>query len=112
MSLDSFLNLTCTIEVKAETQDAAGQKIISWTTAVANVKCRIDAAGGGEIIIPTAVFENTTHILFLRNPTTITLAIGTHRISLGGEYYNILLVKKLYGFSDLDHLELLLEIVK
>lgn len=114
MSFDALLNKSCAIQKKTETQDAAGQKVASWATVTGftAVKCRIDAWGGQEMVTPSMVYEKTTHVLFMRNPTSINLEIGTYRILLDSVNYNILLVKKMYGFTDLEHLEVLLEVVK
>jgi hypothetical protein len=112
MSFDSLLNLTCTIQTLTETQSASGQKVQSWANAVLLVKCRLDALGGQETVAPAMVYERATHYLYLRNPSAVTLDVGTHRIYLGSIYYNILLVKRMYEFTDLSHLEVLLEIVK
>jgi len=38
--------------------------------------------------------------------------VGIHRIILDSVTYNILLVQKMYEFTDLSHLEVLLEIVR
>jgi hypothetical protein len=95
-----------------ETQSASGQKVQSWANSVTGVKCRIDAWGGQEQIAPSMVYERATHVLFLRNPSTITLDVGQHRVVLDSITYNILLVKRLYEFTDLSHLEVLLEIVR
>lgn len=111
MSFDSLLNKTCTIQSKSDTQDAAGQMVPSWTTVASNVPCRINAIGGGEQRAPTMVYEQVTHTLFLREQSGINLEVGTYRIVVDSVNYNLLLIKKIYGYSDLDHLELLLEIV-
>ena len=108
MSFKSLLNITCTIEVKSLTQDAAGQMTESWATAEANVKCRLDPIGGGLQTEPDTAYVAATHILFLLEPS-ITLTIVDHRIIISGTTYTILLVKNLYAQSDLDHLEVLLE---
>jgi hemolysin activation/secretion protein len=73
---------------------------------------RFDAWGGGEQTIPSMVYEKATHVIFIRNPSAITLTIGTYRMVIGSNTYNILLVKNMYGYSDLEHLELITEIVR
>lgn len=111
MSFDALLNKTCTIQTLTETQSPSGQKVQTWNNTLLLVKCRIDSIGGQEQIAPSMVFEKATHKLFLRNQT-VTLDVGIHRVVLDSVTYNILLVQRMYEFTDLSHLELLLEIVR
>lgn len=108
MGFNNLLNKTCIIESKTETQDAAGQMIESWATAESDISCRLDPTTGTVVETPKAVYEIASHILFMREPTT-SLSTETHRIDVDGDKFNLLLISKVYGFSDLNHLELVLE---
>lgn len=112
MSFDALLNKTCNIQTLSETQLPSGQKQATWTTTISGAKCRIDAFGGQEQITASMVYEKATHIMFIRNPSTITLDVGQHRVISDSITYNILLVKRMYGYSPVSHLEVLLEIIK
>jgi len=111
MSFDSLLNTTCTIQSKTTAQDSAGQEIETWATAVSSVPCRIDPRGEERHEVPTAIWASATNTLFLRNPSTITLSVKTHRIYIGSQYFEILWIPQYYGSSELDHLELYLKAV-
>jgi len=107
MSLDSLLNKTCTIQAITRTQDSSGQKIATWADTLAvDIACRIDPKGGGKTSVPEAVFEASTHVLFIRKPDDPTITTEDHRVVLGGNNYEIILVAELYATKDISHLEL------
>lgn len=110
MSFQSLLNLSCNIEINSSTQDAAGQMIYTWITLSSNIPCRLDPAEDGLQTTMRAIYERVTHILFMEIPT-ISPALNTqdHRIDINGEKYSILLISKVYGYSNGHHLEILLE---
>jgi hypothetical protein len=112
VSFDNLLNLLCNIEANTPTQDAAGQMIESWAAILSNIPCRLDPAVDGVVDTPKAVYEVASHILFMREPTSLVLTTKDHRVSLAGVKYNILLVSKVYGYAALNHLELILEKVE
>lgn len=107
---DSFLIHTCIIEAKINVEDSAGQPIEGWATAVANVACRLDAADGGVRNVPEYIYNQMTHILFLRQPS-ITLATTAYRINIGGTIYEILLVSNILDGAGIHHIELILRIL-
>lgn len=106
MSFVSLLNTVCTIELLTSTQDASGDMIKTWATLLTNVQCRIDNIGGGRIDMPDKIYEDSTHIIYMKNPSTITLSLEDHRIDVGGVKYMIKLVKQLYSSVNLSHLEI------
>jgi hypothetical protein len=107
---ESLLTHTAIIETKTFTEDAAGQPIENWATAVSGIKCRLDAADRpGLVEDPTYVYNRATHILYMREQS-IVLDTRTHRIDVDGIKYEILLISKLYDSNVVHHLELLLEL--
>lgn len=113
MSFDSLLNKVCTIEINTPTQDEAGQMIESWSTIASGLPCRLDPTEGGVEETPRAVYEVATHILFMRVPVTpANFNTEEHRIDVDGDKFTIILISKVYGMSELDHLELYLEKVE
>jgi len=109
MSFDSLLIHTCDIELKTDTQDAAGQMIASWAVALNDAKCRIEPVGGGRSDLPEKIFQETTHTLYMRKPAAVTIAIENHRIDVGGVKYTILLVREINKSGGVSHLELFLK---
>ncbi len=111
MSFNSLLNLTCDIQEYSETQDSAGQMIKSWSDVATNIPCRIDAMGGGLIEEPEVIYEAATHLLFCNDISGVSLSVHNHRVVVGSDTYKIIRVEKVYGYSNLHHLEVYLEIV-
>ena len=112
MSFDSLLDRVCTIQENTVSQDTAMQKIKTWSNVATSVKCRLDPVGGGLITVPTVVYASATHELFMRVQSGLTLTIKQHRIVIGSDTYTILLVPELHEYSDVNHLEVLLELDK
>ena len=108
---EGLLTHTAIIEIKTVTEDTAGQPVESWATSIANVKCRLDAAGGSGVVdAPEYVYGIATHILFLRYPG-VDLNTTSYRINISSIIYEILLVSVVYDATSVHHIELLLRIV-
>lgn len=110
MGFNNLLDRTCTIQENAVTQDAAMEKIKTWTNVLTNVKCRLDPIGGGLVNVPPVVYKSATHELFMLAQSGLTITAKQHRIVIGSDTYTILLVPDLHGYKDTHHLELLLEL--
>lgn len=110
MSYDSLLNITCTIEVNTQTQNATtGEMTNSWATYASGVRCRLDqASGSGEIRVPNDLLSKVSHVLFLHYRTDLTEFL--YRIDIGGTKYNIMRINNAGGQG--HHTEILLELVK
>ncbi len=112
MSFDSLLNLSCSIQLNTPTQQAGtGKQVDVWSNVVTGVKCRLDARSGGVKDNREFIFEQATHLLFMRPNATVTPTTESHRIVIAGSNYKIHLVQTRYATSALNHLELLLELV-
>ena len=111
MSFDALLNKTCTLQTNTPTQDSAGQRIESWADTLPGIACRIDPKGGGKVSVPDAVYEASTHVLFLRKPAAPTIITKDHRIVIGTDNYEIILVSELYADVSISHLEIWLRLV-
>ncbi len=110
MSFNSLLDRICTIQENSVTQDAAMEKIKSWSNVLTGVACRLDPIGGGLVNVPSVVYESATHELFMRPQSGLTITTKQHRIVIGSDTYTILLPPALHGHSGTHHLELLLEL--
>lgn len=109
MSFDSLLNTTCTIQSRTIAQDTAGQEIETWADAVTSVACRLDPLGQERKEVPAVIWQEATNKLFLRNPSSVTLSVKTHRIVVGGISYEILWIPKYNNSTEVHHIELLLQ---
>lgn len=113
MSFDSLLNNFCTIEQLTETQDSdSGEMIRSWSVVLPSVKCRLDDTGGERIVAPAQIYEKATHILYMRDPQSVSLNTKDYRIDVDGDKYTILMVIDRYSAMSKYHLEILLEKVE
>lgn len=110
MSFDNLLDRTCTIQENSVAQDAAMQKIPTWSNVAINVKCRLDSVDGGLTIEPPVVFAKARYQLFMRVQSGFTLTIKQHRIVIGQNTYTILFPPELHQYSGAHHLEVLLEL--
>ena len=109
MSYEYLLNTTCTIEVKSVTQNSTTrQPVETWSTYASAVKCRLDESRGGEIRLPDNTYIKASHTLFLLYRTDLNAL--NHRIVVGSDTFNILLVRQAGG--TVHHTEVELEIVK
>ena len=107
MSFESLLNKTCNILKRTVAQDATSfQEIETWSIAYSNVKCRLDEAKGKELAAEGSILARTEHILFIKQ--NLKLFPEQHRIQIGNDQFNILLVKNAGGHD--HHVELFLEI--
>ena len=109
MSFDSLLNKSCSIQVKTETQDGAGQMQESWTNAYTNVNCRLDTAGGAKTSIPQLIYEKATHILFMRVISGFKFSSKDNRVTIGSTDYEILLVSDAAGHG--HHWQIALQLI-
>ena len=112
MSFTGLLPLTCNIQELSTTENDSGQHVESWSNVATNVACRLDPTEGGVTATPREVYDVATHIVCLRQQAGLTLAPKTHRIVISSINYNIALVSTVYGLSDVDHLEVILEKVE
>lgn len=111
MSFDSLLIKTCAIQLNTPTQNSYGQMIESWANiaGLTAVPCRLEVAGGGLVGTPREIYDSITHVLFMKEPSGITLNTENHRIVIDGDNYSILLVEKVYDSTGVHHLEVMLQ---
>ena len=103
MSFAGLLNTSVAISRFTKTgEDGNGQPTGTWAT-VATVPCRIEPSAGQEIESDKEVVIST-HRMFLEFGVSITEA---DRAIVGGDEYNVLLVKNAGGVG--HHLEVELE---
>lgn len=113
MSFDNLLNKTCSIELNTPVQDDAGQMIEGWTVVASGLPCRLDPTEGGVTDTPKAIYELATHIMFMRIPTTpADFNTKDHRVDVDGDKFTVILISEVYGYSDLNHLEVFLQKVE
>ena len=112
MSFDGLLNQRCDIEENTPTHDAAGQQVDSWGVVASAVKCRFEPKGGGRVVGAQSIYEDASHILFMRARAGLRITTKDHRIDVEGEKYTILLTSVIPGKSYNSHLEILLEKVE
>ena len=109
MSFQGLLNVLCTIQKRSRAQNATtGEWVYTWTAHASNVPCRLDMASGGEKRSANDILLRATHKLFLKYRTDLNF--DEHRVVVGGDTFNILLISQAGGTT--HHTELILEIVK
>ena len=91
------------------TQDAAGQQTDVWTVVASGIKCRLGPAEGSVIEKTQFVTEKSTHVLFIRKQKALTMGTADHRVDVGGEKFNFLLISQLDSSKFAHHLEIMLE---
>ena len=86
--LADFFPQTCTIQAATETQNSAGDVVLTWVDHLIDLPCRITAAGGSENRRPNITYSIDNFIVLLRDYyDTIT---NEMRVKMGSTYYDIL----------------------
>jgi hypothetical protein len=100
-SFTTLLTALCDIETKAMTK-VGYEKTLSWSVASSDVPTRKDSATNASIA-DTGIRVNTDDDIFFFNPD-VTIARG-NRIAFDGDHYDVIKVNKVYGATDIHHLE-------
>jgi head-tail adaptor len=101
---DGLMNNLCSLWVEAETQSTGGEVSKTWTLVASGIRCRLDMKRGMEVNTGGGRMVKASHILYMR---WRTMDERKHRVKIGNDNYNILLVSS--GGGTKNHLEILLE---
>lgn len=105
MSILRLLDKRCDIEVKEFVQNnLTGEKEYSWNTLYLQISCRLRTRTVVERFSSKQEFVRMTHILYL---PFVKIEPEISRVSLGGNYYDILGQNDMAGMS--RYLKLYLE---